>query len=396
MITPIIHRPSLNNSDILDVFKEISPLAFAYMTYCCVLVGIVLTVVAAILDDSRSPVKAFGHFVKALWSILETAVDQENYQPIIVHSRTIWLFLNLFVIVFVFGYFLNFISVNQIADQPPELLEKLADFRKSEFQYVSPMMMKNLYYFDVLVRSEKGSDFRYVYDRMVRTGNCSGSNAYNADVCNFVILDAEQIAKYTPQLLSRFLRGMSNLDVAVLTNEMIGDQIWTIFCLIGPESRKNFMQSPEILSGYLATMYSKKIPYPVYQYYSFRMASFVLEFGGFSQTINRFTNDYIQEKFPVMSFDNKYFSCMENRHGHKETEPTPASLTIYRHLIKGCLYVIGLSGLLLMFELIIKLIKVRVVAKRGRVRKFARLFRRLRFRLSHIFRTIITTLTFRD
>ena len=382
MQTPIIHRPSLNNTDILSVFKQMSPSAFAYMSYCFVLVSIVLSAVAMTTDRPRGPVKAYGNFVKALWSIFETAVDQENYRPKVVHTRSVWLFLSLSVFVFIFGYFLNLISVNQIADQPPILLEKLADFRKPEFQHVNPMMIKNLFYFDVLVRSEEGSDLHYVYDRMVRTGNCSGSNAYNAEFCNVLTLD-EQGTKYTSQALSRVLRGLSNIDFSMLANEIINYQLMTIFCLISPESRKNFMVSSRLMSGHLATMFSKKIPYPVYQLYSFRVTSSMLEFGLYSQSISRLTNDLLQTRFPIFSFNNKYFSCIENRHDPKKMEPTPASLTIYRNLIKISLCVIGLSCLLIVIELIIKPIHIRMGSKRGRIRKLKRLFRRHRPRVSH-------------
>ena len=103
---------------------------------------------------------------------------------------------------------------------------------------------------------------------MVRTGDCTASNAHNAEVCNLLTLDMEQTTKYTPQLLSRFLRGFAKRELVVLANEMMGDQIMTVFCLISPYSRKNFMGSSELMSLCLATMFSKTIPYPVYQVYS--------------------------------------------------------------------------------------------------------------------------------
>ena len=112
MVTPIQDRPSLNNSDIFSVFDEMSPTAFVYSSYCLLLVGTILSVVITFKDSSRSLTRTCNHFLKALWSILETAVDQENYKPIILHVRIVWLFLNFFIFIFVFGYFLNFISVN--------------------------------------------------------------------------------------------------------------------------------------------------------------------------------------------------------------------------------------------------------------------------------------------
>ena len=117
MYTQIQQRPSLNNTEILSVFNEMSPLAFAYSFYCLLLIAIILTLVA-VINGSKKPLTVCRHFLKALWSILETAIDQENYQPSIVHAQVGWLFLNFFTFVFVFGYFLNFISVNQIAQQP--------------------------------------------------------------------------------------------------------------------------------------------------------------------------------------------------------------------------------------------------------------------------------------
>ena len=111
--------------------------------------------------------------------------------------------------------------------------------------------------------------------------------------------------------------------------------------------------------------------------------SFILEFGGFAQIIDRFARELIQERFPVVSFNNKHFSFMDNRHDPKETEPPPASLTIYRRLIKGCLYIIRFSCLLLVTELILKPIQIRLGAKKGRVQKVKRLLKRHTRRVSH-------------
>ena len=381
MYTPIQHRPLLNNVDITNVFETMSPTTFAYSVYCLLLVGITLSAMIAATDSSRNLYKTLNHFLRAIWSIIETLIDQENYRPIIASAQIVWLFLNYFIVVIIFGHFLNLISVNQIASQPPILLEMISDFRKPEFQHVIPTMPKNFFYYEVLDRSEEGTDLRYAYDRMIRTGNCTGSNTFNYDVCNVLTVDMVETPKYMEQLMNRFDRSSAKLDFALLGSEIIGDQVVVLHCLIDSKTRKNFFKTPSFMSGYLTSIFSKQINDQVYKVYSFRLASFYLEFGLWFKIISHNVIDEFCDKFAQFSTDTKYFKCMENRPSHNEIGPIPASLIIYSNLIRYCTYAIAVSFFLLLSEFAIRLVLNRIASHRRKV-QLVKLFMTNRISLS--------------
>ena len=378
MFTPIQNRPPLNNSDILDVFNEMSPLAFAYSFYCLLLVSIVLPIVNMAKRGSLSHGRAWCHFFKAIWSIVETVIDQENYQPIIVHAQIIWLFLNFFVFVFVCGYFLNLISVNQIAHQPPVLLEKISDFRNLEFQHVIPTMPKNFFFYEVLARSQEGTDLHYVYDRMMNEGNCTGYNAYNYDACNALTLDIVETPKYMEHAIRRLDRSLAKHDIALISAEILCDSVTTIDCLINPaKNRKNFLKTSSFMSGYLTGIYSHQISDPMFKILSFRSTSYLLEFGLLFKIVNEGLIDALHDKLSQFSANNQYFICMENRPEPNEIKPEPALFSAYINLITYCFYTIGLSCILLMMELITRPIQIRIAINKRRARQ-VRMFNRNR------------------
>jgi len=368
MLTPIQHRQSLNNSDIFNVFKEMSPLAFAYSFYCLLLVGTILLVITITGSGHCDLWQTFRQIIKTIWSMLEALIDQENYQPIIASSRTVWLFFNLFIFVFITSYFLNLISTNQIAPQPPSLIEQISDYRRPEFQHVIPVIPRNYFYYEVLDRSEQGSDLRYVYDRMINEGNCTGSNVYNLNVCNVVSLDMVETPKYMNPIVERFKRSIPRLEIALLASEIECHIVLTFGCMISPETRKNFLKTDSIMSGYLTTLFSKHVPDPIYKILSFRLTSYFLEFGLMTKTYDERTINTVQHTFPQYLADNQYFICRENRQEQIEMEPLPASLNIFQNLIKYCVYVMVVSCMILVCELIGHKILARVEIAKTRTR----------------------------
>ena len=221
------------------------------------------------------------------------------------------------------------------------------------------MIPRNFFYFEVFDRSEKNSDLRYVYDRTVRSSNCIGSNSYNLNECNVISLDLVETPKYIDQTIQRLKRSVAKLDISLMASETIADRVLSLQCLIGPDTRKSFFKSSSLMSGYLTSMFSKKFPNPVNKIYSFRLASYMIEFGLMSKTTDQIVIDALEEKFPIFSANNRYYICMENRLIQNEMEPTPANLTVYKNLLIYCLYVIMVSCILLSYEFIQVLLIVR-------------------------------------
>ena len=136
------------------------------------------------------------------------------------------------------------------------------------------------------------------------------------------------------------------------------------------------------MSGYGTTLYSRKIVDAMYKIMSFRVSSFMFEFGLWWKVVSETVINGVNDNFPQYSANIRYFKCIENRPSKNEMTPIPASMTMYVNLTNCCFYAIGFCCVLLVCELLVgKSLKYR---RTQQVNQFMRRQPKIQFFTNHI------------
>ena len=204
--------------EIIDDIREFSDISLVFFAIIVIILS--LTLGGTYMLNARRHLtirdkicKYFRRSCMAFWNILETALDQENYQPKRRIRRIIWFFLVIGIFVVVVGYYANLMHTNMVSDVWPPTIDRISDFFTDRFKSVEIFMFKSLWCYDILHNSDPGSDLRLLYDKIRASKNCSiGDDRY----CEFYKLVFGNFLKMTKlaNYLAKFIESGKGAIIA--------------------------------------------------------------------------------------------------------------------------------------------------------------------------------------
>lgn len=144
------------------------PEAYAYFFISLFLVSI-LTTASLLLTTKVSPIKAWSDYYETLCLVLSTILNQENSSWGRWSARIVWSTFSFAVLIFIIGYFLNLMSVDQCAELKAPVVDSLFDILyDTQFNYITPAIIKIMYLYSILERSPNNTDAARLYNRLLK------------------------------------------------------------------------------------------------------------------------------------------------------------------------------------------------------------------------------------
>ncbi|KAI1291024.1 hypothetical protein HDE_07695 [Halotydeus destructor] len=122
--------------------------------------------------------KRVASYLRLMSTILRKAVelivDQENFKMRKNQhaGRMLWMFLCFSYLIVMFGYFLNFVSIDKVVYLDADAIHTLSDQLRAPFNVTKkPVAFKNFYLYDYLLKSREGSDLYKLHKLMADNDN---------------------------------------------------------------------------------------------------------------------------------------------------------------------------------------------------------------------------------
>ncbi|KAI1285911.1 hypothetical protein HDE_11472 [Halotydeus destructor] len=251
-------RGITDSADVLNVAQNIKIDAFVSFV---ILWYIVITLVA-FFADGKKPVlvnlklkRWTLQALQKLWHFMATLVDQENLTSQVWAIRCVWVSFCITIYVVVFGYVLNLIQTDGVAELPPKKLEYVRDLlHEPEFNDKHLMIFTSFHFYDYLLTSAKGTTGSILYERMRKTDRCSSTSSH----CSFLsvrMTDPVSMAETITLVNSDSTRKGLLMDSSFyrLAMQPAG-------CIFSPETASSAINSRDfVVSDYATMFYSKSI-----------------------------------------------------------------------------------------------------------------------------------------
>lgn len=286
---PVLVGPAFSSADILlvsplrnatkyrtnliEVFNKFDELFYLYTFIYSVLVITILLSSSycrrshpkSILRRSR---KLGRKAIKILWSIFETFVDQNTYNPTFMSNRFSWLFFIMAIFFAIVGVLLNLMATDQVAQIQAHRINSVDDLLSNEFDQYQPIIMKSLFVYNLLVTAKPESKNGRLYNRIMRNMSVgvikfNGSDAFG--MFNGLSLFSDAVAG-------------SNYNFAIAAF-LYRNTFTPIFCRLGPKIVSGVYTSTDSFAeGILSFYFNKNIDFDLERYLRFQMMTFN-EFG---------------------------------------------------------------------------------------------------------------------
>ncbi|KAI1291026.1 hypothetical protein HDE_07696 [Halotydeus destructor] len=181
----VFSQISLDIMKVPDLIDVIHNFKDPILSYFLVMVGIGVIVLSYSIRPRRRQSRKFNtgsrRFVlylrlssKILRKAAELLVDQEDFKIRKNQhaARMLWIFLCSSYLIVMFGYFLNFLSVDKVVLLDADAINTLSDQLRAPFNVTKkPAIFKNFYLYDYLLKSREGSDLSKLFKMIVDSDN---------------------------------------------------------------------------------------------------------------------------------------------------------------------------------------------------------------------------------
>ncbi|KAI1291025.1 hypothetical protein HDE_07697 [Halotydeus destructor] len=181
----ILSRRLPDIKEVPDLLNVMSRFQGSVLEYFIIIAAIGAILLSYSMMPRRGRYRRFKKFAKTLVACLRSAtmifrraaelmVDQENFKMKKYHhsGRILWMFACSSYFFVMFGYFLNFLSVDKVVFRDPDAIKTLSDQLRAPFNDTKkPVTFKNFYLYDYLLKSREGSDLSKLHKLIVDNDN---------------------------------------------------------------------------------------------------------------------------------------------------------------------------------------------------------------------------------
>lgn len=309
-------------------------------------------------------------------------VDQESMSSSLVIRtpiRVLWTSFNYFVLIAIFGYLLNFISIDTITFKSPKSIDSLEEMISDEFDNVRAIILKQMYFYEVIVESVNqpvsphDQNLIRLFEKIYKF--------------NYSIVELDVQNSADPAIKLNFIQNLvlDNEGALIKFEMVLGNILRMVFETLPDDAYRQYISSNPISTGTLAPFYSKKINNAVKKYINFRNTNFV-EFGLAGEA----NQEFIKANLDTMTGSTAKGDMCKYRYemsydDWKDHSPfTDFSIESLRKSLIACLSLIVISLIAMMVEQVvnsidkrIKLRKAQIASKKARRKRIRKLRRRV-------------------
>ncbi|KAI1294200.1 hypothetical protein HDE_06162 [Halotydeus destructor] len=327
------------NTDIFDVVKSFDPVTLVYYFVLLHILCAVLVFAVSKFDTRWS----WSTYRDTCWSYFTIVMGLDNCRNQSLSQRLLWLHLSFSVFFLVFGFFLNLVSTDSIAQIRPRTIDKFTDIFDLYFSDRTFHILKNAFFYNYLKHSPKGKPLAKLYNKL----QSNSSNCEHWYECPVIVFGDLQDSNTVGDLV-KFMTRCSHGRSAVLFPRQGVDQILALYaCRTFPEYMRGLHRSNEVItSGSLTSFHRHGLDERLVRYTSYRF--------------KRFTEMNILRSMPRIHLEeiagtittttpNDYYKCID---GIVETpdDAIMATMTSYKGTLKLAACVTAVSIIVLGLE----------------------------------------------
>ena len=266
---------TLRDVSVVDVFREIELISYAYL-FTCIVIATVLMAYITMVKIRTFNIGFFANVLRHNWLYtIEPIFYQMSISPRRGLNRLIWISHAIGLFVLIHGYVFNLFKVEKLAIMSHPTIDKIDSLLyEPEFTSHRIGLFKPLYFYGYL-KSSKDPKLNHLYDRMLSNNNCS-----TLDHCNFMTFRRD--GDYFGEVLSRIDRGLqSGHEVMMFNSHYLRCAVRYFACSMYPELWSKVKSSKQAFASDLLVWFNgRRVPIESQRYlhYIFQTMS---EFGLF-------------------------------------------------------------------------------------------------------------------
>ena len=366
--------PTEKHGQVTDAFGRWSPVVYGYCLILASIAAVLLAILTNIIDGrgnqstlqqilrkarflvSSSVIRRrfqrlISQYFRALWHMLETMLDQENYQPVSDLAQLLWLFVCTAIFITIFGFWVNLISTDIVAQQYPPPIDSLDDIL-NEPRFAHPYIIapKTFEAHERLYNAPPGSVFNRIYESISKQANCSNPTDFTR--CPFFEIRTE-LTNNLQNLIPFFADKFRNDGFGILGCRVLIDNAKTMLCRTMPHLGEEFHTSPPVSEDYDTMMSRKGLDSEVSRFVHQMVRTSMVESALVQHTLDSVAEATLNKYMPLSV---TYYECLDNR---KETDVDEEvanivlQLTAISNLMIAISIALLVALLILLWELLI-------------------------------------------
>lgn len=251
------------NVDLLEVVYSMDLKAYGTLFFCLHLVVCIIAfrLIHARFLKRRKRKKHFKlkpflkHYFRIAFRVFQTILDQEDLEPALWPIRIAWTSFVLVYFVLMFGYLLNLMSVDMVAQTPPPELHSLKELLSPEFSTYQPFVLKILYTYGLAKDAKPESDLGQLFKKILKFNDS-------------IIESDMQSVQEMQGLLMIIEAGQGGRDMTLC----ILKELWTVglkpaACTIREKIvLRSYMSRETFATGLLVNIFNKRLDKDVLKY----------------------------------------------------------------------------------------------------------------------------------
>ncbi|KAI1290909.1 hypothetical protein HDE_07833 [Halotydeus destructor] len=325
------------NIEVADVVRHFTMVAWEYLGIICFVVSVVSSFMYATLSRKTSTVRDVALVgSKQVWNYFEILTAQGMVARDHVSTSIAWVVTSLGTFIIVSGYLLNFMSCDQVAQEPQPLIDSLEAQLSPNFRHVGPTVFNNFFLYQKLIKPEPGTQL-YVLAQLIKEKG--------------KFIDAEASAKKGS--LDNMYRLIDEIDRGKKT--MISESVFwdlishRVLCASSSTKVIDVIVSQPFNEGVLTYFFNKRLPGEVIRYLDYHARNAV-ELGVTNQRV------VSSASYMIASYFNDNYDTMRCYTGLRDDEMdslefVDAGIPAYKSTFFYCVCALAVSFSALVVEM---------------------------------------------
>jgi len=338
--------------EITDSFDQLALEIYAYYLVIMLMVSVLLAVgsigLSAILWNNlnqQTIKRLMTKTLRASWQILETTIDQENYQPSTNSERTLWFTTCSAIFITVFGAFLSLVHTDMVQQVSPAIIEFPSDLLSGQFDNVKMTLPTSDWYYDYMRNARNGTISKQIYEKYMHT-DCSSNNVW---LCTYWKFRPSSLdGRLTDYLFQTYSDGSGGY----IGSRIISVEFKRFLCLVSPKLLKRIYETQpwasEILSWFYSKTVDRQLERLVSDYETFLAESYLL-----LHEMEAITPYLLIEELGLPSHDTgTFYQCFHDEWEKEHENVDAIGLPALRKLLLFVVYSMIVAGFILLIEVI--------------------------------------------
>ncbi|KAI1294202.1 hypothetical protein HDE_06164 [Halotydeus destructor] len=288
------------NTDLFDVMKSFNPVTLVYYFVLLHILCAILIFAIRKLDTRWS----WSTYKDTCWSYLTLIIGQDSCPNKSWSQRLLWLHLSFSAFFLIFGFFLNLISTDSIAEIRPAAIDTMKDITGPDFSHTKFHILKQAFFYNYLKHAPGISPLRAIYKKL----ESNSKACKHMSDCSVLVFGGMEDGSSMQQMMI-FLKQCAEGKSAILyPRQGVDGFLHNLGCRLEPSTTANLHRSRDkIASGLLTSFHRQGLDERVTRYTSYRLKRFT-EMDIF-QTLPTVYLEREASQTPVTPSD--YYKCME-------------------------------------------------------------------------------------